>query len=100
MRRISVWFSALLFFGPACGLVSGADNDPAPPPNRPNREELRERARMLPPADREKLSREFREKHSLGATNGGDWEKRREELKNLPPPEREAKLKELRRQLL
>jgi len=100
MRRILIWFSAVFFLGGAGRLVAGAEDDPAPPPNRPNREEFKERARMLPPAERQKMIQEFREQHRLGATNGADWEKRREELKNLPPPEREAKMKELRRPLL
>jgi hypothetical protein len=76
--------------------VSRAAEDPAPPPNRPDREALRERARKMSPEERQKFLREFRERHGLGATNRGELEQRREELKTLPPAEREARLKELR----
>ncbi|PYJ02929.1 MAG: hypothetical protein DME25_14400 [Verrucomicrobia bacterium] len=94
------WFSVLVFFAAGASSLLGAEEDPLPPTNRPDREALRERARKLPPEERQKLIREFRERQGLGATNHSDWEKRREELKNLPPKEREAKLKELRQELL
>ena len=80
--------------------LPGAEDDPQPPPNRPNREELKERGRNLAPAERQKMIREFRERHGFGGTNRSEWEKRREELKNLPPREREAKLKEWRQRTL
>ena len=70
-----------------------------PPVNRPDPAALRERARKLSPQERQKMAREFREKHGLVGTNRTEWEKRREELKNLPPAEREAKLKELRQEI-
>jgi hypothetical protein len=70
-----------------------------PPPNRPDPAALRERAKKLSPEERQKMVREFREKHGLVGTNRTEWEKRREELKNLPPAEREAKLKELRQEI-
>ena len=69
------------------------------PANRPDPAALRERARKLSPEERQKMVREFREKHGLVGTNRTEWEKRREELKNLPPAEREAKLKELRQEI-
>jgi hypothetical protein len=81
-----------------CTILPAAD-DPAPPPNRPDREALRERAKNLSPEGRQKMIKEFREKHGLGGTNGSQIEKRREELKKLPPEERAAKVKELRESL-
>jgi len=57
-------------------------------------EKLRQEIKDLPPAERQKRLREFREKQGMPLP--GDFEKRREEFKNLPPEEREAKLKELR----
>lgn len=64
-------------------------------PERPNREELRERFQNLSPEERKAKAKEFRE----------NWEKRRdeavkelglnpEELKKLPESERRAKIKE------
>ena len=73
--------------------------DPVPPPNRPDPAALRERAKNISPDERQKLTREFREKHGLMGTNQSAWEKRREELKKLPPAERAAKLKELRQEV-
>ena len=83
----------------AGGVVLQAEEDPVPPPNRPDPAALRERARKLSPEERQKLVREFREKHGLVGTNRTEWENRREELKKLPPAEREAKLKELRQEV-
>jgi len=71
-----------------------AEDDPVPPANRPDPTALRERAKRLSPEERQKMVREFREKHGLVGTNRSEWEKLREELKRLPPAEREAKLKE------
>ena len=78
--------------------LHGAD-DPQPPPNRPDPAALRERAKKLSPEERQKMIREFREKHGLVGTNRPEWDKRREELRKLPPAEREAKLKELRQEI-
>jgi hypothetical protein len=83
----------------AGGFVLRAAEDPAPPTNRPDPAALRERAKKLSPEERQKMVREFRERHGLVGTNRTEWEKRREELKNLPPAEREAKLKELRQEI-
>ena len=52
--------------------------DPLPPPNRPNREALKERGRNLAPAERQKMIRESRERYGFAGTNHSDWEKRRE----------------------
>ena len=92
---ITAIVSILLTAGPA----SRAADDPPPPPNRPDPAALRERAKSLSPDQRQKMVREFREKHGLGGTNRSDWEQRREELKGLPPEEREARLKALRREI-
>lgn len=83
-------------------IARAAEDDllpPPPPTNRPDPAALRERARNLAPEERQKLVREFREKHGLGTSNRVDWEKRREEFKQLPPAEREAKMKELRKEV-
>ena len=60
-------------------------------------EKMREELKNLPPAERQKRLREFREKQGLPSRE--ELEKRREEFKNLPPEEREAKLKELRERM-
>ena len=59
-------------------------------------EKLRQDLKDLPPAERQKRLREFREKQGMPP---GDVEKRREEFKNLSPEDREAKLKELRERM-
>jgi len=92
MKTLAAW--ALLTLA-GNSFLPGAD-DPLPPPNRPDREALRERARNMSPEERQKAIREFRERHGLGGTNRTELEKGREELKNLPPAEREARLKQLR----
>jgi hypothetical protein len=61
-------------------------------------EKMREELKNLPPAERQRRLREFREKQGLPSRE--DLEKRREEFKNLPPEEREAKLKELRERIV
>jgi hypothetical protein len=78
--------------------LHGAD-DPQPPSNRPDPSALRERAKKLSPEERQKMIREFREKHGLVGTNRPEWDKRREELRKLPPAEREARLKEMRQEI-
>jgi hypothetical protein len=97
----TAWFQwcGVLLFSLAGGGVLQAEDDPVPPANRPDPAALRERAKKLSPEERQKLVREFREKHGLVGTNRSEWEKRREELKALPPAEREAKLKELRQEI-
>jgi len=97
----TAWFQLWTVVLPvlAGGFVLRAAEDPVPPANRPDPAALRERARKLSPEERQKMIREFREKHGLVGTNRTEWEKRREELKSLPPAEREAKLKELRQEI-
>jgi hypothetical protein len=75
------------------------EQDPVPPTNRPDREALRERARDFAPEERQKMIREFREKHGPAGTNRVDWEKRREEWRQLPPAERQARMREFRESL-
>ena len=75
------------------------EQDPVPPTNRPNREAIRERARDFSPEERQKMIREFREKHGPAGTNRADWEKRREEWRQLPPAERQARMREFRESL-
>jgi hypothetical protein len=98
MRRIWMMFSTILPVA-TCLTLGAAEEDPSPPPNRPDREALRERAKNLSPDERQKMIREFREKHGLGGTNRSELERRREELKKLPPEQREARLKEIRESL-
>ena len=95
--------SGLLAFGSLP--CRGADEDPAPPPGTPTREQLRERVKHLTPEEREARMREFREKQARG---GGpvareqfeqrrkDFAKLRDEIKDLPPAQREARLREFR----
>jgi hypothetical protein len=94
MRTASSRLWTVVLFVLAGGFVLPAAEDPVPPPNRPDPAALRERARKLSPEERQKLAREFREKHGLVGTNRSEWEKMREELRRLPPAEREAKLRE------
>lgn len=97
----TAWFQlwSVVLLALAGGSVLQAADDPVPPPNRPDPAALRERAKKLSPEERQKLLREFREKHGLVGTNRPEWEKKREELRKLPPAEREAKLKELRQEI-
>ena len=90
-----------------CGCLPciSAEEDPAPPPGTPTREQLRDRVKNLTPAEREAKIRDFREKQAKG---GGpvareqfeqrrkDFEKLREEIKDLPPEQRQARLREFR----
>jgi hypothetical protein len=77
-------------------LVAMAAEELQPPGGRPDREALRERARNLPPEERQKMIKEFRERNGLGRTNQSEWEKKREEFRSLPPEERAARMRELR----
>jgi len=95
--RFQSWIICALALGSAF-IIQAAEEEPAPPPNRPDPAALRERAKKLSPEERQKMIREFRQKHGLGATNRADLQALREELKNLPPEERAAKLRELRRE--
>lgn len=97
LSAIPLLLAGLLLASPV--LLAAEEPDPVPPPNRPDPAALRERAKKISPEERQKLTREFREKHGLMGTNQSAWEKRREELKKLPPEERAAKLKELRQEI-
>ncbi len=71
-------------------------------PQKPNREELREKLKDLTPEEREAKMKEFREKHpEAAAKRREEMEKmgkalglNREEMEKLPPEERRAKYKE------
>lgn len=106
MRQITFLcaaMSGLLTFG---SLPSrGADEDPAPPPGTPTREQLRERVKNLTPEERESRIREFREKQAKGGGSVAreqfeqrrkDFARLRDEIKDLPPEQREARLREFR----
>ena len=91
----------LILAGVTATTLCAAD-DPAPPPGRPSREELREKLKGLTPAERQARLRDLREKAGTGAL-GEDAQKRlaefqkfRESVRNLPPAEREAKIREWR----
>lgn len=75
--------------------------DPAPPPGRPTREELREQLKNLSPEERQAKLREMRER--AGGPTGpqlekrrAEFEKMRQELQGLPPAERAARLQQWR----
>jgi len=83
--------------------VLRAADDPAPPPGRPSREELREKFKGLTPEERQSKMRELREKGGLTGPLGEQMKKKQAELakyrdsiKDLPPAEREAKLRQWR----
>jgi len=97
LSTIPILLTALLLASPT--LFAAEEPDPVPPPDRPDPAALRERAKKAGPEERQKLTREFREKNGLMGTNRSEWEKRRDELKNLPPAERAARLKELRKEV-
>ena len=96
MKTTWLWPSALFLSVLTCAAVARGADEPQPPPNRPDREALRERARNLSPEERQKLVKEFRERNGLGRTNQSEWEKKREEFRSLPPGERAARMRELR----
>ena len=99
MRATLLGVTIVTLLAPGIGLVAQAAEDPVPPANRPDPAALRERAKSLSPEQRQKMIREFREKHGLGGTNQGQFEKRWKELKQLPPAERAEKMKELRQEI-
>jgi hypothetical protein len=99
MRTALFQLWVIVMLGLAGGFGLQAAEDPVTPTNRPDPAALRERARKLSPEERQKMVREFREKHGLVGTNRTEWEKKREELRNLPPAEREARLKALRQEI-
>ena len=99
MKTICLHLSTVVILAlQGSSLLHGAE-DPQPPTNRPDPVVLRERAKKLSPEERQKMIREFREKHGLVGTNRAEWDKWREELRKLPPAEREAKQKELRQEI-
>lgn len=106
MKRTK-WVSTFSILVLALGgsVATAADEDPAPPPGQPTREELRARVKNLTPEKREATIREFRERRGLAATNRPafderrkNFEKLRQEMKDLPPEERQARLQEFREQ--
>jgi hypothetical protein len=98
MRTIQLLAFLAAVFVPAIPTQS-AEDEPTPPSNRPNRQELLDRARSLSPQERQQRIQEFRDRYGLNSTNRNEWEKRREEWKNLPPEKREERLREWRQQL-
>ena len=99
MKTICLSLSVAAVLALQGGLALHGADDPQPPANRPDPSALRERAKKLSPEERQKMIREFREKHGLVGTNRPEWDKRREELRKLSPAEREARLKELRKEI-
>ena len=102
-RTALLGFAALVLAAPGSGTVLNAADDPAPPPGRPSREEIRERIKNLPPEERAARLRSIRDNGGLGAPAAdallkrrAEWEKLREETKDLPPEQREARMQEWR----
>src|SRR6185503_6404889 len=101
--------SGPLFRVPLLLLVLGSGNvlraadDPAPPPGRPTREEIRESFKDLTPEERASRLKAFRENSGLGGPAGetlrkrrAELEKLRETLKDLPAEQRQVRIKEWR----
>ena len=72
LSSIPLLLSGLLLASPF--LFAAEEPDPVPPPNRPDPAALRERAKKISPEERQKLTREFREKHGLMGTNQSAWD--------------------------
>ena len=80
-----------------------AADEPAPPPGRPTREEIRESIKNLTPEERAARLKALREKGGLGGPAAdallkrrAEVEKLRGEIKVLPPEQREARIREWR----
>ncbi len=102
-RTALLGFTALLLaaIGPAAALR--AADEPAPPPGRPTREEIRESIKNLTPEERTARLKALREKGGLGAPAAdallkrrAEVQKLRDEIKDLPPEQREARIREWR----
>ena len=85
------------------GVALHAADDPAPPPGRPTREQIRESVRNLTPEERTARLKAIRDSGGLGAPAAdallkrrAEWEKLRKETEGLPPEQREAKRREWR----
>lgn len=79
--------------GTAGAAEAGDEATPLEPPRpRPDAAELRQRARLLSPEERQKLMRESLSRR--GVTNWAEWQKRREEFRNLTPEQRQARMRE------
>lgn len=85
----------LALFSPPSLAADAADEakELSPPRPRPDAVELRQRARLLSPEERQRLMRESLGRR--GVTNWAEWQKRREEFRNLTPEQREARMREL-----
>jgi hypothetical protein len=103
MKRTSFLHCSASLLILATGANLRAADDPAPPPGRLTREELREQFKGLTPEERQAKMKELREKAGPGGPMGEETQKRRaefqkfrESVKDLPPAERETKLREWR----
>jgi hypothetical protein len=104
MTRIALLGSTtLLLAALGTGAVLRAADEPAPPPGRPTREEIRERFKNLTPEERTARLEALREKGGLGAPAAdallkrrAEVQKLREETKDLPPEQRQARIREWR----
>jgi len=105
MTRTAVFgstaFLLVMILGSAAALR--AADEPAPPPGRPTREQIRESIKNLTPEERAARLKALREKGGLGAPAAdailkrrAEVEKFREEIKDLPPEQREARILEWR----
>ena len=94
LGHLAICASAVLFFlVEGVHGLSGAE-DAAPAQSRT--EELSAKLKTMPPAEREALLKQIREKYNRPRPGRELLEKRRQELKNLSQPERQAKLREWR----
>lgn len=91
--------SILLFAAMGSGALLRAADEPAPPPGRPTREEIRQSFRNLPPlTPEERVARlkAIRDRGGIGAPAADALLKLREDTKDLPPAQRRARIREWR----
>jgi len=104
MTRIALLGSTtLLLAALGTGAALRAADEPAPPPGRPTREELRERFKNLTPEERTARLKALREKGGPGAPAAdailkrrAEVEKLREEIKDLPREQQQARIRQWR----
>lgn len=73
-----------------------AADEPAPPPGRPTREEIRQNIRNFTPEERVARLKAIRDRGGIGAPAADALLKLREETKDLPPAQRRARIREWR----
>ena len=85
------------------GAALRAADDPAPPPGRPTRQEIRERFKNLTPEERKARLEALSKEGGIGASAAdailkrrAEMQKLREELKDLPLEQRQARIRQWR----